>query len=90
MVFLFNSCCVAVLIKIRIYKSSIRYTVLSCFKGGWYILPLILLGTESSLMLIVGQTSVNLTVNIQNQIKISDTLYASCALFAVCTLCEAD
>lgn len=41
-------------------------------------------------MLEVGQTSVNLTVQIQNQIKIPDILYASCALFAVCTLCEAD
>lgn len=41
-------------------------------------------------MLVVGQTSVNLTVQIQNQIKIPDILYASCALFAVCTLCEAD
>lgn len=53
-------------------------------------MSLILLGTESSLMLEVGQTSVNLTVQIQNQIKIPDILYASCALFAVCTLCEAD
>lgn len=40
-------------------------------------------------MLAVGQTSVSLTVQIQNQIQISDILYASCALFAVYTLCEA-
>ena len=41
-------------------------------------------------MLVLGQTSVNLIIQTQNQIKISDILYASCALFAVCTLCEAD
>lgn len=63
--------------------------VLCCCQGSWCVLLLILLGTGSSLMLAVGQKSVSLTVQIQNQIQISDILYASCALFAMYTLCEA-
>lgn len=53
-------------------------------------MSLILLGTELSLMLANGQVRANLTVQIQNQIRVSDTLYASCAVFAVCTFWEAD
>lgn len=40
-------------------------------------------------MFAVGQTSVSLTVQTENQIKIPDILYACCALFAMYILCEA-